>query len=186
MFGMDLFFKSAATGIKIAQLGVENMFKMMNLFAGLFCQTNKSATKEAPVVKKTTATPQPEQVAKEQVQVSAKTVEVSDIKTELSKKGMRPSAPAPAPAYSAKTIPIKSDIKPEKKPVSPEKGSSSIKKPSTAIDEVQAFIERQKQGATTEDVMKATGFTKKKVQDILYKLKKRGILKSEKGIYILV
>ncbi|MCU0613974.1 MAG: hypothetical protein MUD09_02695 [Desulfobacterales bacterium] len=183
MFGMDLFFKSAATGIKIAQLGVENMFKMMNLFAGLFCQTNKPATKEAQVVKKTTAPPQPEQVAKKQVQVSAETVEVSDIKTELSLKGMRPSAPAPA--SSAKIIPTKSDIKPEKKPVSPEKGSSSIKKPSTAIDQVQAFMERQKQGASTEEVMKATGFTKKKVQDILYKLKKRGILKSEKGIYIL-
>lgn len=184
MFGMDLFFKSAETGIKIAEVWVKNMFKMMELFAGLSCKTNKPEKKEAPGVKNTTAVPQPEKVAKEQTQVSEKTAAVSDVKAESSSKDTRPSAPAPA--SSAKTIPIKSKIKTEKEPVSPQKGKSSKKKPSTAIDKIQAFMEQQKHGASTEDVIKATGFTKKKVQDVLYKLKKRGILKSEKGIYIPV
>jgi hypothetical protein len=184
MFGMDLFFKSAETGIKIAELWVKNMFKMMELFAGLSCKTNKPEKKEAPVVKKTTATPQAGKVVKEHAQVSEKTVAVSNVKTGPSPKDTKPSVAAPA--SSAKTIPIKSKIKTEKEPVSPQKGSSSKKKPSTAIDKIQAFMEQQKHGASTEDVIKATGFTKKKVQDILYKLKKRGILKSEKGIYIRV
>jgi len=191
MFGMDLFIKSAETGIKMAELWVKNMFKMMEFFAGLSCKTSKPekkeapvVKKEAPVVKKATAAPQTGKVVKEQAQVSEKTVAVSDVKTEPSPKDTKLSTPAPA--SSAKTIPIKSKIKTEKEPVSPKKGSSSKKKPSTAIDKIQAFMEQQKHGASIEDVIKATGFTKKKVQDILYKLKKRGILKSEKGIYIRV
>ena len=39
---------------------------------------------------------------------------------------------------------------------------------------------------TANDVMAATGFPKKKVQDILYKLKRRGVLISEKGVYTYV
>jgi predicted Rossmann fold nucleotide-binding protein DprA/Smf involved in DNA uptake len=184
MFGMDLFFKSTATGIKIAQIWMTNMVKMIELFAGVSCQTKKPAKKEARVVKKTTHPPQPPSVAKVEKQVSQKTVTASNVQSEPSSKDMRNSSTQPA--SSKKTIPGKSDNKTEKKPVAPQKSSSSKKKPSTAIGEVQAFMKLQKQGVSTEDIMKATGFKKKRVQDILYKLKKRGILKSERGIYIHV
>jgi hypothetical protein len=183
MFGMDLFFKSAAAGMKIVQIGMENMFKMMEHFAGLSCPKKKPAKKEVPVGEKTTDSPKPPAAVKLQPQVSEKIIETSTVKKELSSKGMSPSETAPIPASLPKPIPLKSEIKKEKKPVSPQKSSPSKKKSSTAIDEVQAFMALQKQGASIEDVMKATGFNKKKVQDIFYKLKKRGILKSEKGIY---
>lgn len=191
MFGMDLFFKSAAAGMKIVQIGIENMFKMMELFAGLSCQKDKPAKTEAPVRKKTTDTTQPPPAEKVQapVQVSPKTVPSPYDKKEMSSKGMSPSASEskPEPASRQKTIPLKSDMKTEKKAVSPPKKSSpSKKKSSTAIDQVQTFMSLQKQGVSAEDIMKATGFNKKKVQDILYKLKKRGILKSDKGKYIHV
>ncbi len=185
MFGMDLFFKSAAAGMKIAQIGLESMLKMMELFAGFSGQTKKPTAKEGPVMKKTTDTPQPPPVAKAPTEIFEKTKATSKIKKEpLSKKVMVPSESSPVPASLPKTIPFKSERKKEKKPVSPQKSSPSKKMSSTAIDEVQAFIALQKQGASAKDVMKATGFKKKKVQDILYKLKKRGILKSEKGLYI--
>ncbi len=184
MFGMDLFFKSAAASMKIAQIGVESMLKMMELFAGFSCQTKKPTAKEAPVMKKTTDTPQPPPVAKAPTEIFEKTKATSKIKKEPPSKVMVPSETSPVPASLPKTIPLKSEIKKEKKPVSPQKSSPSKKKSSTAIDEVQAYMALQKQGVSTKDVMKATGFNKKKVQDILYKLKKRGILKSEKGLYI--
>jgi hypothetical protein len=187
MFSMDLFFKSAAAGMKIVQIGMENMFKMMELFAGLACQKEKPAKTEVPGRKKTTDTVHPPPVEKVQapVKVSPKTVTSPYDKKEMSSKGTSPSASetAPEPASRQKTIPLKSDIKTEKKAVSPKKGSPSKKKPSTAIDQVRAFMALQKQGVSAEDIMTATGFNKKKVQDILYKLKKRGILKSDKGIY---
>ena len=186
MFGMDLFFKSAAAGMKIAQIGLENMLKMMELFAGFSCQTKKPTAKETPVMKKTTDTPQPPPVAKAPTEISEKTKATPTIKKEPPSKVIVPSETAPVPASLPKTIPLKSEIKKEKKPVFPKKSSPSKKKSSTAIDEVQAFMVEQKKGASTEDVMKATGFNKKKVQDILYKLKKRGSLKSEKGLYIQV
>lgn len=180
MFGMDLFFKSAAASMKIAQIGVESMLKMMELFAEFSCQTKKPTAKEAPVMKKTTDTPQPPPVAKAPTEIFEKTKATSKINKEPPSKFMVPSETSPVPASLPKTIPLKS----ERKPVSPQKSSPSKKMSSTAIDEVQAFIALQKQGASAKDVMKATGFNKKKVQDILYKLKKRGILKSEKGLYI--
>jgi hypothetical protein len=190
MFGMDLFFKSAAAGMKIARIGMETMFKMMELFAGLSCQKEKPAKTDAPIRKKTTDIPQPPPVKKvqAQVKVSEKTVPAPNDKKKMPSKGISPSASetAPDPASRQKTIPLKSDMKTEKKAVSPKKSSPSEKKPSTAIDKVHAFMASQKQGASAEDIMKATGFNKKKVQDILYKLKKRGILKSDKGIYIHV
>jgi predicted Rossmann fold nucleotide-binding protein DprA/Smf involved in DNA uptake len=144
MFGMDSFFKSAEAGFKIAQIGMENMFKMMELFAGLLCQKKKASKIEDPISKKTTYAPQPPVDA--------------NLQSENSEK-----------AEAASTV--------KKKP-------SSKKKSSTAIDKVQAFMAQQKQGASAEDIVKATGFNKKKVHDILYKLKKRGILKSEKGNYV--
>jgi hypothetical protein len=182
MLGMDLFFKSAAAGIKIAQQGMDNMFKMMDLFMGLSYQTKKPAKKEGPIMKKTTDTPEPPSVVTEPKPVSEKSIVVPKVNTEQPLKNMSPSAPV----STQKTTLNKRETKKEKKPVSPQNQLPSKKKLSTATDEVQAFMARQKQGASIEDIMKSTGYSKKKVQDILYKLKKRGVLKVEKGAYFSV
>jgi hypothetical protein len=183
MFGMDFFLKSTAASLKIAQQGMENMFKMMELFAGYSFQTKAPAKKEAPVEKKTAGTSEPPPAANVQEQVSEKTVTIPDLKPE--QPAPKDSIPSTTTIASPlKTIPTKSENITDKKTGSLQKSSISKEKSSTAIGEVQAFISRQKQGASPEDIMKATGFDKKKVQHILYKLKKRGILKLEKGIYI--
>jgi predicted Rossmann fold nucleotide-binding protein DprA/Smf involved in DNA uptake len=156
------------------------MFKMMELFVGYSFQTTVPAKKEDSVEEKTAGISEP--AANVQEQVSEKPVTFSDLQTEPVSKDLNPSITAIASPQ--KTIKTEGKIKTPKKIGSQQKSSSSNKKPSTAIDEVQEFISRQKQGASPEDVMKATGFDKKKVQHILYKLKKRGILKLEKGIYI--
>jgi predicted Rossmann fold nucleotide-binding protein DprA/Smf involved in DNA uptake len=179
MFGMDLFIKSTEAYMKLAQQGWENMFKMMELITG--SQTKEPAKKEASNEEKTAGTSEPPSAENVEKQVSKKTVTFPDLKTEPAPKDVHPSATAIA--SSPKTIPTKNKIKTKKKADSLQKNLSLKEKPSTAIDEVQAFISQQKQGASPEDVMKATGFNKKKVQHILYKLKKRGILKLEKGIY---
>ena len=47
-------------------------------------------------------------------------------------------------------------------------------KPETAIDTVLAFMAEKNTPLATEEIMEATGFAKRKVQDNLYRLKKRG------------
>jgi hypothetical protein len=182
MFGMDLFIKSTEAYMKIAQQGWENMFKMMELFTGYASQTTVPAKKETSIEEKTAGISEPPSAENVQEQVSEKTVTFPDLKTEPVPTDLNPSTTAIV--SSSKTIPTKSKIKTEKKAGSLQKSLSSKEKPSTAIGEVQAFILQQKQGASPEDVMKATGYNRKKVQHILYKLKKRGILKLEKGTYI--
>jgi hypothetical protein len=181
MFGMDLFIKSTAAYMKIAQQGWENMFKMMELFAGYSSHPKVPAKKEASIEENTAGTSEPPPTENVEKQVSERTVTFPDLKNEPVPKNLNPSTTAIA--SSPKTIPTKSKIKTEKKAGSLQKSLASKEKSSTAIGEVQAFISQQKQGVSPEDVMKATGFDKKKVQHILYKLKKRGILKLEKGIY---
>jgi predicted Rossmann fold nucleotide-binding protein DprA/Smf involved in DNA uptake len=183
MFGMDFFLKSATTSMKIAQQGMENMFKMMGFFLGLSSQTKKPAEKEDPVAEKPKETTETPSAVKEQIQVSEKTAKVPK---DLIKQSIENSSPSePAPVSSQQRTSSKSKAKKEIKPAASQKQLQPKKKMPTAIDEVQAFMSRRKQGASTEDIMKSTGYNKKKVQDILYKLKNRGILKVEKGLYFL-
>ncbi len=56
----------------------------------------------------------------------------------------------------------------------------------TAIDTVLGIIKKYKKGTDTVALMKKTGFNAKKIQNIIFKLKKQGKIKSEvKGIYLL-
>ena len=175
MVGIDLFFKSAAAGMKIAQLWVENMFKMVEFFAGFSCQQTTFAKKEASVSEKRPDTSQNHKPmpAKEPEPDSDKTASVSPVKPE-------PASVVESPKISESATPRKTSS------VSPKESLSKDKKSSNATEEVRKFIARQKQGTSIDHIVKATGFTKKKVQDILYKLKRRGVLKSEKGIYTQV
>ena len=59
------------------------------------------------------------------------------------------------------------------------------KKPVTAVDTVLATINRSKKGVNTASIMEKTGFDRKKVANILFKLKKQGKIKIKiKGVYL--
>lgn len=56
----------------------------------------------------------------------------------------------------------------------------------TAADTVLGVIKRSKKGVDTATLMQKTGYDKKKVYNIVFKLKRQGKIKSEgKGLYLL-
>jgi len=80
----------------------------------------------------------------------------------------------------AKAKPVrKAQAKPKKKPV------AKKEKPTTAVDTVFAIIKRSKKGVDTAILVEKTGYGKKKIADLVYKLKKQGKIKSVgKGVYL--
>jgi hypothetical protein len=55
----------------------------------------------------------------------------------------------------------------------------------TAYDTVLGIIKKRKKGITNLELIKKTGFDKKKVANLLFKAKKNGEIKSEKmGVYV--
>ncbi|MBU0986705.1 MAG: GIY-YIG nuclease family protein [Proteobacteria bacterium] len=76
----------------------------------------------------------------------------------------------------------------KKKPEKKEVATKSVPKKEvqlTAIDTVLGFIKRSKKGIDTAALIKKTGFSEKKIHNIVYKLKKQGKAKSEgKGVYV--
>lgn len=91
---------------------------------------------------------------------------------ELSKAQSSPPKPA-----SRKTT-----KKPPKK--SPRKPSKSTAQQGTATDMVLAIIKRSKKGVDVATLKQKTGFDDKKIHNIIYKLKKKELIKSvSKGVY---
>jgi hypothetical protein len=207
MFGIEFFFKSAAAGMKLAQKAVENMFNMVDFYAGLSGQPcskrqkgaeplKKEEKKETPATRQTTEIRQPQKPPEplSVKQPPEKAAPVQPVKKSEVSQPIKKTTPEPpdkahqiSPAFS------KNSTSPSKKASITKTGAGSEKKdlPSPtkksvpAIDAVNTFIAKQNQGATTEDIMKATGFPRKKIQNIIYKLKKRGKIKSSaKGLYI--
>ena len=87
------------------------------------------------------------------------------------KPGRRPAAKKVA----AKKVAVKK---------APAKKAAAAGKGDTAINAVYQIISRAKNGADTVTIKQKTGFNDKKVQNIIYKLKKQGkIQSSKKGIY---
>ena len=57
----------------------------------------------------------------------------------------------------------------------------------TVIDTVLSIIRRSKKGVNAAALMKKTGFSQRKIHNIVYKLKKQGKVKSVgKGVYLKV
>jgi len=55
----------------------------------------------------------------------------------------------------------------------------------SAADTVYGIVSNAKNGVTTAQIKEKTGFNNQKIRDNIYKLRKRGIIKSEqKGTYI--
>ena len=80
----------------------------------------------------------------------------------------------------------KAPAKPERK-AAVKAVKSAAKKPLTAADTVLGVIKRSKKGVDTAALMKKTGYDRKKVANIVFKLRKQGKIKSEKkGVYLKV
>ena len=97
----------------------------------------------------------------------------------------------PAPNKSQRTTAKNTQRKPVKRST-PAKAAKTAKKvapqkakASTATDDVYQIIGRHKNGVNSAAIKKNTGFNDKKVQNIIYKLKKQGKIKSTaKGVYV--
>lgn len=67
----------------------------------------------------------------------------------------------------------------------PKKTPAGVRKPKTAADTVLTAIKRSKKGVDTSALMKKTGYDRKKVANIIFKLKKQGEIKNAgKGLYV--
>jgi len=96
----------------------------------------------------------------------------------ISKKLGKAEKAAPAINPPQKTTKKKTAVKTVKKSVP--------KKPTveTASDQVLKIISTSKKGVNTSDLIGKTGFNTKKVQNIVFRLRKQGKIKSiKKGIY---
>lgn len=86
----------------------------------------------------------------------------------------KPVKKAPAKKVAAKKAPAKKVVE-----------KAAAKKPATAVDTVLKVINRSKKGVDTAAIMKKTGFSQKKIHNVIYKLKKQGKVKSVgKGVYL--
>lgn len=91
-------------------------------------------------------------------------------------KGTRSAGPkrkAPARAANKKTM------------KAAEQTAADAPKPPTAAETVLTIIKRTKKGVDTSALMEKTGYDRKKVANIIFKLKKQGVVKNAaKGKYI--
>lgn len=86
------------------------------------------------------------------------------------KAASKPKKAAPKKAAAKKPAPKRAPAK------------KAVKK--TAADTVLAIINRSKKGVDSATLVKKTGFNKKKVANIVFKLRKQGKVKSvSKGVY---
>ena len=78
--------------------------------------------------------------------------------------------------------------KPVKKTVTKKvaaKKSATKRSTKTAVDTILGVIKGSKKGVNTAALMNKTGFNAKKIQNVIFKLKKQGKVKSEeKGVYL--
>ncbi len=90
---------------------------------------------------------------------------------------------APVKKASVKEKPIVAASKEVKPVVS--KGTTFIKaKKQTDAQKILNILNRNKRGLTTHDLMKKSGFNKKKVQNLIFKLREEGIIRvPQRGVY---
>jgi putative endonuclease len=102
-------------------------------------------------------------------------------KKSVIKKSVSKKAPA------KKAAPKKADVKKaaEKKPVSREK-TMEIQAKGTAVETVLELIKESPNGANSAELMEKTGYNEKKIQNLVFKLRKQGKVKSvSKGVYVI-
>jgi hypothetical protein len=95
-----------------------------------------------------------------------------------------PRRPAPKASRQSKAAPKKAGGKVARKPSKPRPTISDTGK--TALDTVFELIQNSQESISHSALMEMTGFDKKKVSNIILKLKKRGKIKAvNKGRYAL-
>ncbi len=120
---------------------------------------------------------------KKDLESTAKTLNALAAKIDaISKKmgGAKKAKPAPKPARKVVKKAVKA--KPVKKSAPKKKAA-----PITASDTVLKIVGRYKRGIKTAAIKDKTGYNEKKVQNIVFKLRKQGKIKSAvKGVYVKV
>ena len=97
-------------------------------------------------------------------------------------KSKKAAAPKAKPVRRARAKKVAAKKVAAKK--APAKKAAAASKGDTAIKAVYQIISRAKNGANTATIKQKTAFNDKKVQNIIYKLKKQGKIHSpKKGIY---
>ena len=101
-------------------------------------------------------------------------------KLEESAPNKQPKAKRKIAAKSARKTKAKATTKPKKAGAK----KAPAKKTATAVDTVLAVINKSKKGVDSATLAKKTGFDKKKIANIVFKLRKLGKIKSvSKGLY---
>ncbi len=120
---------------------------------------------------------------KKELESTAKTLNALAVKINaISKKlgGAEKAKPASKPA--AKVVKKAVKARPAKKSAPKKKAA-----PVTASDTVLKLVGRYKRGIKTAAIKEKTGYNEKKVQNIVFKLRKQGKIKSAvKGVYVKV
>ena len=101
-------------------------------------------------------------------------------KLEESAPNKQPKAKRKIAAKSVRKTKAKATTQPKKAGAK----KAPAKKTATAVDTVLAVINRSKKGVDSATLAKKTGFDKKKIANIVFKLRKLGKIKSvSKGLY---
>ena len=109
---------------------------------------------------------------------------MKDVKRELKKVAVELKRAAKDVEKLAGKLATPTKAKPVKKAVGKKLSGKGAKK-ITAADKVFAIINRSRKGVNMSSIKQKTGYDDKKVQNIIYKLKKQGKIKSEtKGVYV--
>ena len=92
---------------------------------------------------------------------------------------------AKAPAKAAPKKRATQKKRPAKKAAARKPPAKKAKKKATATDTVLSIISRSKKGVDTATLRKKTGYDRNKIQIIIYRLKKRGMIKTvARGVYV--
>ena len=98
-------------------------------------------------------------------------------------KAKRKTAAKPARKAKAKPAPT-AKAAPTAKKAPAKKTVTAKKKTATAADTMLAIVNRSKKGVSTATLAEKTGFDKKKIANIVFKLSKQGKIKSvSRGVY---
>ena len=100
--------------------------------------------------------------------------------------GKETAKAAPAPKKAAAKKPKKAVAKPKKKdPAAPQASAAASDDKSTVLDNVMDVISKSRSGANISDLKTKTGLESRQLSNALYKLSKKGQIKTiSRGVYV--
>ncbi len=128
--------------------------------------------------------------AKKDLQAVSKQLKALAAKLEKIEKALGKTTAKKAPAKKAAKKVTKKAVKKApakkaaKKKAPAKKAAKKTGSGATAIDTVVGLVQRSKSGVEIATIKKKTGFSDKQISNLLYKAKKKGVIKSlGKGVY---